>query len=637
MSAITAFLQDKSTVPPLTLSIEGEWGSGKSSFLKQLKKELLSKRKSGFCSICNYPWRFNKTINHYFTIDFNPWRYGENEALWAAFAIEFERQLYKEAKWYRKLWFKLGQINYRKVLGDLGLAVILPLLIFGGALLIAAFSDSIKSSNLYFAITGSATLLVGLLPLKDALNELKGKISNNIMELKIKDYILDRPNYEGKVPFLDKFHEDIQKISLNLCGNDSIYVFIDDLDRCQPEQALELMQALNLLISEKLKVTFILAIDRNKIAAGYAAKYSDLIHYIDLPKFDRGNPQIDHFKKYAALKYGYEFLEKFIQVPFQLPVPDEVNLDQLLNQIIKFKSHITLDENRNLDSGKPSFQTIRESHDIETLSSIFKLEDKPAIAKSIMDMAAPALEHNPRKIKKFFNILRLHAYIGSQTGLFGKRLSDNAYEEGLSPIQLAKMLLIFQVWPYFIEHWKSFPYTNYYLLEYPNIQGKSINEQDDFKDLVCRMSGLTPGSSESIKYWAAFTYWGTQKSLLNILAYENDKLKFSVAGISFDRLLKVSQTYKVETLTKGTSSIAPSIGQDLVTGDDFNKDKSENKQQEPKVRIREATFDEIPGNFDDRSGNFDDSRYIQETKNPITGEWENPIYLDNIESTEEDN
>ena len=72
--AVAAFLTDAGTIPPLTLSVEREWGSGKSSFLKQLKEELSKQR------------------NPFFSVSFNPWRYSENEALWAAFAIEFERQ-----------------------------------------------------------------------------------------------------------------------------------------------------------------------------------------------------------------------------------------------------------------------------------------------------------------------------------------------------------------------------------------------------------------------------------------------------------------------------------------------------------------------------------------------------------------
>jgi hypothetical protein len=36
VESIADFLTSEKTVPPLTLSIEGQWGCGKSSFMKQL-------------------------------------------------------------------------------------------------------------------------------------------------------------------------------------------------------------------------------------------------------------------------------------------------------------------------------------------------------------------------------------------------------------------------------------------------------------------------------------------------------------------------------------------------------------------------------------------------------------------------
>src|SRR4029077_18952307 len=40
VEAISRFLLNQDTSPPLTLSIEGDWGSGKSSFMKQLRVAL---------------------------------------------------------------------------------------------------------------------------------------------------------------------------------------------------------------------------------------------------------------------------------------------------------------------------------------------------------------------------------------------------------------------------------------------------------------------------------------------------------------------------------------------------------------------------------------------------------------------
>ena len=74
VTAIANFLLNKETQPPLTLSIEGKWGSGKSSFMKQLEKYL----------------RENKQQR---TVWFNAWRHDKAEAVWTAFALSFIKQI----------------------------------------------------------------------------------------------------------------------------------------------------------------------------------------------------------------------------------------------------------------------------------------------------------------------------------------------------------------------------------------------------------------------------------------------------------------------------------------------------------------------------------------------------------------
>jgi hypothetical protein len=74
--AVAKFLTDPSTKIPLTMSVEGVWGSGKSSFMLLLQSEL---RKLG-----------EKRI-----VAFNAWQYGGDEGLWAAFLNEFDSELRK--------------------------------------------------------------------------------------------------------------------------------------------------------------------------------------------------------------------------------------------------------------------------------------------------------------------------------------------------------------------------------------------------------------------------------------------------------------------------------------------------------------------------------------------------------------
>ena len=96
--ALAEFLTNPATSGPLTVSIEGEWGSGKSSFMLQLEEELRSIAARGPSSI---PHRRPLTIR------FNAWRHDKDEALWAAFATEFARKVALNQGVIRRWWGNL--------------------------------------------------------------------------------------------------------------------------------------------------------------------------------------------------------------------------------------------------------------------------------------------------------------------------------------------------------------------------------------------------------------------------------------------------------------------------------------------------------------------------------------------------
>ncbi|MGB5710683.1 MAG: P-loop NTPase fold protein, partial [Waterburya sp.] len=154
VKAIAEFLTNPQTKPPLTLSVEGEWGSGKSSFMNQLKLEIEEKSQKQltaklvgvekwirrFLLKIFYGWpqklegsTYNRLLRvllllllilpsrsllfifdailsllfkglkrilpHFIrqprTVWFNAWRHDKAEELWVAFALEFICQISK--------------------------------------------------------------------------------------------------------------------------------------------------------------------------------------------------------------------------------------------------------------------------------------------------------------------------------------------------------------------------------------------------------------------------------------------------------------------------------------------------------------------------------------------------------------
>ena len=93
VQAIADFLRNPYTKPPLTLSVEGQWGTGKSSFMSQLEKKLTDKKE--------------------LTVNFNAWRHDKEEALWAAFALEFIHQISRKRFFMFRWWGHLKLLYYR--------------------------------------------------------------------------------------------------------------------------------------------------------------------------------------------------------------------------------------------------------------------------------------------------------------------------------------------------------------------------------------------------------------------------------------------------------------------------------------------------------------------------------------------
>ncbi|WP_161938066.1 KAP family P-loop NTPase fold protein [Mastigocoleus testarum] len=310
VTAIAEFLTNPDTKPPLTLSIEGEWGSGKSSFMKQLKKVIedippealkkeqkkhKSKSRNFFFRLCIL-W-FNKIKPKPKVVWFNAWRYDKAEALWAAFALEFIRQISRPRDFrdifpilignIKLFWFRFDWNNglQKIILFVLSLSVVLTLLILvyhkaedlhqqGTDLynLFKQISTNKENQDFLRWLVRSLVTLISVAGFISLLLKLKSSVVGSPKNDLTK--YLTSPNYNSKLPFVEKFHEDFRKIVEAYAGINKVYVFIDDLDRCEVPKSAELMQAINLMISNDPQLIFILGMDREKVAAAFALKYN---------------------------------------------------------------------------------------------------------------------------------------------------------------------------------------------------------------------------------------------------------------------------------------------------------------------------------------------------------------------------
>ncbi|MEM9809112.1 MAG: GUN4 domain-containing protein, partial [Cyanobacteria bacterium P01_D01_bin.56] len=550
VEAIAAFLSNEATQPPLTLSIEGGWGSGKSSFMWQLHEELEQIEQRDGKPISRKVW-------------FNAWRHDKVEALWAAFALEFLNQISQPRTrseilltWMSYLKLLQKRFNWKEnwpdairgtalvaFLGSFALA--LPVLFLNvGWDGINQLSDEIvcrllpreeeqgegesgqgdveqrqnvegqeqeQKQNSCFELNsssgnGSDTVVsvllwlggfggsaTGALALLVQLKKMLGDPKNDL-----KQYI-EHPDYKNQVAFIEQFHKDFEKVVSAYVGEgNKVYVFIDDLDRCELTKAADLMQGLNLLISNDPSLIFILGMDREKVAAGIALKQKDVLPYLSSPSIVLNQAAQKDQTSLKGLEYGYAYIEKFVQLPFQVPQASEANFKVFLKALPSkpiSTTPLTQRKLRFLPSPgwffrlllhpKNAWSLYRRTNAAERIllgaeaasaelatlhfnstsaSDLIReprveirlAQDSEAIQQIILKVA-PALDYNPRRIKQFINLFRLKVFIAYNTGLFdqlnhgeNEENDSNASEavsQSLTLEQLGKFTALCMLYP----------------------------------------------------------------------------------------------------------------------------------------------------------------------------------------------
>ncbi|NEQ40689.1 MAG: hypothetical protein F6K40_32480 [Okeania sp. SIO3I5] len=372
--AMGEFLTDKNTKPPLTISIEGEWGSGKSSFMKQLETEVKRKSKEldqeDLKKIIQkdkffiFKFKFWKLIfkQKTQTIWFNAWRHEKSESLWASFALSFLEQLSNNRNCviniYHALKLSISRFNVMvQPLKVIQILIRFLLIIFTiVAILVVSFivwvriipylseilADVVKTdSNLNESFFRSGLVIASFASIVQLIRIIGDLIGDPKMDL---TQYLNDPNYEKQVAFVEKFHEDFSKIVNTYVDKDEkIYVFIDDIDRCELGKSADLLQALNMMISNDPNIIFILGMDREKVAAAISFKQRDIIPFLSSAIVENQLEENEEQKLRKKVDYGFSFLEKFVQLSFLVPAPSQNKLDGFVEKILKMQAETKAD------------------------------------------------------------------------------------------------------------------------------------------------------------------------------------------------------------------------------------------------------------------------------------------------------
>jgi len=494
------FLLSKDTAPPLTVSIEGEWGEGKTSFMYQMKRKIdeSSAPKTITEKAKYFLRRKNKSKNKesYLTIWFQPWKYEKEEALWAVFALEFMRQvkgqmniLKRPFAWLTFIVMRIkGSDSKFDILKNLLIRLVLFVLfiLIGVTIyeiglpkldpLIKVISNSKEwgwltevskiVDNSYF--TGHLILyIVSMLIFYFSIsNFLVKNLKGNL-----KKY-LSYTEHTGKMPYIENLHSDLMILIQCYCKSKRVFVFIDDLDRCETPKAADLIQAITMMLPENASTILLLGIDREKLAASISARHFDVAKIIS--GADDGK----------ILKYGYDYLGKFIQIPFHLPRAQAINLRKMLDiknlgekkrrkftlglrlytrlfyPSIKYNSgrviENTVVETNALDDARKV--VISEISDIILPDNYSRSElskDETVQIVEVGILLSASLNFNPRMLKQFMNLFRLSVFLAESNKLLRTSSLPTA---PLTLEIIGKFVALSIRWPSILAYIKDKPY-----------------------------------------------------------------------------------------------------------------------------------------------------------------------------------
>ena len=365
---------------PISIGIHGDWGAGKSSILEMVEDEM---KKSA-----------SDSGEKYSCIRFNGWRHQGFEdskvALMSSIVSELEKKEKlgsKAGEILKKLWKNINWMSIAKTTGK-------------AALGIATGTAPIT------LLSSAMDVLKATVTTKEGINGAIDSIGAYLKESKITEDTSSNKEFA-------EFEENFAKL-LEDSNIDKLVVLIDDLDRCLPDVAFNQLEAVRLFVFTE-KTAFVIAADESMIR--YAVKK----HFPDA---------ISENKINAGDTFANRYLEKLIQIPFRIPALGEVEAGIYI--MLLMVGSVLSDENTNYQKlREEGLSRIRKPWNVKSLTvddvkgilgtDYEKSSNEVLIATQICHLLAQNTDGNPRKIKRFINMLLLRYEIAQNRG-FGDEL-----------------------------------------------------------------------------------------------------------------------------------------------------------------------------------------------------------------------
>lgn len=304
--ALANYISAQEKELPFTVGIFGEWGEGKTTMVRFLEYHLNEIKKAK-----------SRTLKF---ITFSAWPFTSSEKLWRGLILKITKAMFNcdpevapvnaivqskpnsDIRRNRVSSFlvddffpKPPQTDFEKFVKELEATDF-------GRISKRTPTDQIDQETMVNAIvTGALTVLGTMAPLVSGVAQLLGFRPRPDKPT---------PGEESATQTLDalpKFRKLFGDMLKSKAEGEAVYVFIDDLDRAQPDVALDIMESIRIALSN-VDCVFIIAVDETLISQGLRLRYKELFAE---EKKDNLNDSLTN--------KGQEYLEKIIQFRTRVP------------------------------------------------------------------------------------------------------------------------------------------------------------------------------------------------------------------------------------------------------------------------------------------------------------------------------
>ena len=520
VTILARFLSSKDTGFPLSIAIDAPWGTGKSTFMYLLQNELQHRDKNlpdEFKELCKgkgddkyveclednnknskktpIAWTWNKLLEvldkkeegtetgtkrkapasepeegrSFETVYFNAWRHGSGDRLTASMVSHIINTIAdrkgiveKERFWLNLNMKRLDLTSLRwdihrkiltgsiKIFASLGIFTVASLLIF--ILLLA--NDHSLGAVISFLLSGGSAVVW-----KYAWQAAKDKTVSYDFSPHFR-----APDYEKIMGPQTMIEKDFLHVINSLADEGkSLAVFVDDLDRCSPNQVVDVVEAINVFFGQQCKdCVFIIGMHRELVATSLELAYKELVGKIEAA------PHLSE-----ELPYGQRFLEKIVQFVVRLPEPGADDIKKFLAKLLSPSRGVSMKTREEM----PSLSAMKTDPDFLIKENIYKekiaadyqshgfdkdesigmsekdieveravqiaetYDERSSEVAEIFMLVKVALRSNPRQYVRFFNALRFDYYLSPGKA---KRPEKPGMDDFLI---MAKWVVISLEWP----------------------------------------------------------------------------------------------------------------------------------------------------------------------------------------------